>query len=60
MIEIEFLSVCNMFRQVTDPSQQSPLEVEEIIHQLVQNVLRKILKDNSSSDDVRVFRYKGF
>ncbi|PSS33725.1 Cytadherence high molecular weight protein [Actinidia chinensis var. chinensis] len=35
---------------VTELSRPSSIEVEEIIHQLVQNVLRKFFKDDSSLD----------
>ncbi|XP_052196802.1 uncharacterized protein LOC127804107 isoform X2 [Diospyros lotus] len=37
---------------VTELSQPSSLEVEEIIHQLVQNILKKFFKDDSSTDFV--------
>ena len=37
-------------RQVTELSRPSSIEVEEIIHQLVQNVLMNFFKDDSSLD----------
>ena len=48
--EVGFLRIWNLFQQVTELSRPSSIEVEEIIHQLVQNVLRKFFKDDSSLD----------
>lgn len=44
------LFVLDLFQQVTELSRPSSLEVEEIIQQLVQSVLRRFFKDERTSD----------
>ena len=44
------LVIHDLFQQVTELSRPSSLEVEDIIHQLAQNVLRRFFKDETTSD----------
>ena len=41
--------MCNLW-QVTELSRPSSVEVEDIIHQLVQNILRRFFEDDASSN----------
>lgn len=46
--------IINLFQQVTELSRPSSLEVEDIIHQLVRNILRIFFKDDITSAEISV------